>query len=176
MNQKNKRYRAMQKYFSYEKVSESVAMEKPFPLHFENDNYICFCNGYSIILSKEKYPDMKLYEGNPYPQIETIISSIRELQENEYDISSKLKEAAEQGYKFKKSETGNKFQYLLQYDGAYFKIGILDSAYRIIDNGKNPLVYKKKEKYAPLIIKNDIGICIILPLIAYENSTKIIIN
>ena len=60
MNQKNKRYRAMQKYFSYEKVSESVAMEKPFPLHFENDNYICFCNGYSIILSKEKYPDMKL--------------------------------------------------------------------------------------------------------------------
>ena len=40
-----------------------------------------------------------------------------------------------------KSEVGPKFKYLLKYDGTYYKVGLLDMTYGLINDSKKSMVY-----------------------------------
>lgn len=75
-----------------------------------------------------------------------------------------IAEAKSQSYKLKKAEVGPGHQYLMQYHGAYFKIGLIDATFGIIDNGEPATVYHNKGPRNKLTIVNDIGICVIMPV------------
>lgn len=171
------RYAAMKKYFSY--TDHAVkAYKMPCAIDFEGEKHISFCNGYSIALTKEPAGEIELFESpGSYPKVGKYITY--DGKPKEIDFNRVLAVAKSQGYKLNKTEIkpGDCFRYLLRYDGAYYKTGLLDAAYSIINNGgKAAAWHKRGDKTAPLVIKNDIGICVILPVNKIVERDKIIIS
>lgn len=156
------RYAAMKKYFSYVK-NVNIACTMPCVVDFEGEKYTSFINGYSIALTKETSGEMELFkESEKYFKVHKTITYDGEAKE--IDINKIITEAKSKGYKLKKSEVeqnGN-FKYVLHYDNAYFKIGLLDSTYSIINNGEKATVWHSRKNW-PMIIKNDLGVCVVLP-------------
>ena len=171
------RYKAMKKYFSYAD-NAFKAYKMPCAIDFEGEKYISFCNGYSIVLTKEPAGEIALFENlGDYPQTGKYITYDGE--PKEFDFNRILAEAKAQGYKLKKTEAagGHGCKYLLYYDGTYYKIGLLDAAYSVInDGGKAAAWHKSGVKTAPLVIKNGIGICLILPVSNILERDKVIVS
>ena len=159
------RYAAMKKYFSYVKSNGNKIFEKPCVIDFEGKKHTSFVNGYSIALTKEKSGEMELFkETDKYLDVEKMI--VFDGKEKEVDFNKIIAEAKSKGYKLKKSEVENSedFKYVLHYDGAYYKIGLLDATYNIINDGEKATVYHKDgSENSPIVIKNSIGICVVLP-------------
>ena len=86
------------------------------------------------------------------------------------DLNTILAKAKAKGYKYKKSEIeiGQDFQYVFKYKEGYFKVGLLDQGFSIIDDGKEAEVYYNGAK-GLLFIKTSIGIAGILPFNPMEN-------
>lgn len=158
------RYAAMKKYFSYTNAIRK-AFTMPCVIDFEREKYTSFINGCSLALTKEKSGEMELFnDSSLYFDVEKVIQYRGE--KREVDFNKVMAEAKSKGYKLKKSEVeiGEDFKYLLRYDNAYFKIGLLDATYRIINDGEKAMVWHLEgNKTAPMIIKNKIGVCLILP-------------
>jgi len=160
------RYAAMKKYFSYIKGNGNKACTMPCQIDFDGKKYTSFINGFSIALTKETSGEMELFEdADKYLNVEKMITFDGE--EKEIDFNKIIAEAKSKGCKLKKSEVeqGNDFKYVFHYDNAYFKVGLLDSTYSIINNGEKATVWHhgNRKEYSPIIIKNDIGICVVLP-------------
>lgn len=159
------RYAAMKKYFSYVK-NENSACTMPCVIDFEGEKYTSFVNGYSIALTKETSGEIELLE-NPdkYLNVQNMI--VFDGEEKEIDFNEIIAEAKSKGYKLKKSEVeaGGDFRYIFHYDDAYFKIGLLDTTYSIINDGEKATVWHHgmRKKIAPMVIKNSLGICLLLP-------------
>lgn len=131
---KKQRYAAMKKYFSYVK-SMIPACTMPCVIDFEGEKHTSFVNGYSIALTTETSGEMELFEDtDKYMQVGKMITYDGETKE--IDFSKVIAEAKSKGYKLKKSEveTNEDFKFVLHYDDAYFKIGLLDSTYSIIND------------------------------------------
>ena len=80
------------------------------------------------------------------------------------DFKRIFAEVKTRGYKLNKTEF-RKGEYLMRYDGAYFKLALLDSTFAIIDNGEETIAFKPSgANRKPLVIKNDIGIAVIMPI------------
>ena len=86
------------------------------------------------------------------------------------DFNKIFAEADSRGYRLTKSEVGHKFKYLLKYDGTYYKVGLLDMTYGLINDGKEAMVYHPDGERKPLTIKNDIGICVIMPVYFHDGD------
>ena len=65
---------------------------------------------------------------------------------------------------FQKRELSPDFDFLLYYDKSYYKLGLVHATYTIIDDGDLSIVYHQGENISPLVISNDIGLCIIMPM------------
>lgn len=53
----------------------------------------------------------------------------------------------------------------MRYDGAYFKLALLDSTFAIIDNGDEVEVSKPSgQNRRPMVIRNSIGIAVVMPI------------
>lgn len=159
------RYAAMKKYFSYVK-NGNPACTMPCVIDFEGEKYTSFVNGYSIALTKETSGEMELFENpNKYLNVEEMV--VFDGEEKEIDFNAIIAEAKSKGYKLKKSEVeqGGDFKYAFHYDNAYFKVGLLDSTYCIIDDGEKATVWHpgSRKEYSPIIIRNNIGVCVVLP-------------
>lgn len=159
------RYAAMKKYFSYVK-NNNKALEKPCVIEFEGEKYTSFINGYSIALTRETSGEMELFgDSDKYLNVEKMVMFDGE--EKEIDFNEIIAEAKSKGYKLKKSEVeqGNDFKYVFHYDNAYFKVGLLDSTYSIINDGEKATVWHpgNRKEYSPIIIRNNIGVCVVLP-------------
>lgn len=169
------RYAAMEKYFSYVK-NGNPACTMPCVVDFKGEKYTSFVNGYSIALTKETSGEMELFE-NPdnYLNVQKMI--VFDSEEKKIDFSEIIAKAKSKGYKLKKSEVeqNEDFKYVFHYDNAYFKIGLLDSTYSIISNGEKATVWHpgKQKEYTPIIIKNNIGVCVILPFNYDENKYNV---
>ena len=160
------RYAAMKKYFSYSKGNENRAYTMPCVIDFKGKKYTSFINGYSMALTTEKSGEMKLFEEpEKYLKVEKIIAFDGE--EKEIDFNKIIAEAKSKGYKLKKSEVekGDDFKYVLHYDNAYFKIGLLDATYSIINDGGKSVVWHpgSRKEISPVIIENSLGVCMVLP-------------
>lgn len=156
-----KRYTAMKKYFSYAGTVRE-ALQKPCPVEFEGQRYTSFCNSYSLALTTESTGEMELCrEPDRYPDVSRLIRFNGD--ERKIDFAKVLAEAKSKGYKLKKSEFFNN-TFLMHYDGAYFRMILLDSTFGIINDGKEATIYHEKNSLRPLTIKNDIGICVIMPV------------
>lgn len=176
-----KRYSAMKKYFTLTKAC-NAACEKPCVIDFEGQKYTSFVNGYSMALTTETAGQMEHFEDvNNYLNVSKMITY--DGTKREVDFTKVLAEAKSKGYKIKKSEVevGKDFKYVMHYDGAYYKIGLLDATYSIIDNGEKAEVYHQDgKKTSPIVIKNDIGVALVLPVKynakAFQNDGKIVIE
>lgn len=160
------RYTAMKKYFSYIKGNGNKACTLPCIIDFKGKTYTSFINGYSIALTTESSGELELFEDpDKYLNVEKMI--VFDGEEKEIDFNKIISEAKSKGYKLKRSEVeqnGN-FKYIFHYDNAYFKIGLLDAAYSIINDGEKATVWHPgdRKKYSPIIIKNSLGVCLVLP-------------
>lgn len=159
-----RRYSAMKKYSKYAGAIRET-LQKPCEIEFEGEKYISFCNSYSLAFTTESIGEIELFdEPERYPDVARLVSFTGE--ERKLDIRKIIAEAKSLGYKVRKSEYfGNK--YLLKYDGAYFRIILLDTTFSIIDDGEIPTVYHVKDSVRPMVIKNDLGVCMIMP-VRYE--------
>ena len=165
------RYAAMKKYFSYVKIVNRVCMV-PCVIDFKGEKYTSFINGYSIALTTETSGEMELFEEpEKYLNVEKMI--VFDGEEREIDFNKIIAEAKSKGYKLKKSEVeqGDDFKYIFHYDNAYFKVGLLDSTYSIINDGEKVTVWHpgNNKRVSPIIIKNSLGIGVILPF-NYDNE------
>lgn len=160
------RYAAMKKYFSYIKGNGNPACTMPCVIDFEGEKYTSFINGYSIALTKEASGEIELFE-NPDKYLNVQKMIVFDGEEKEIDFNEIIAEARSKGYKLKKSEVeqNEDFKYVFHYDNAYFKVGLLDSTYSIINDGEKAAVWHpgNKKEYSPIIIRNNIGVCVVLP-------------
>lgn len=156
-----KRYTAMKKYFSYHNSGREI-LQKPCPIEYEGQQYTSFTNSWSLALTTEPIGEIDICsEPERYPDIRRIISFDGE--EREIDFADVFARAKSRGYKLNKSGFSSN-QYLMHYDGAYFRLALLDATYGIIDNGTKATVYHAPNSIRPLTIKTEIGICVIMPI------------
>lgn len=153
------RYAAMKKYFNYADSVREVC-QKPAKIIFEDVEYTAFTDAYSLVLTTESSGEIELYELDNYPDVTRLVSF--EGEERQIDIGKVIAKAKSEGYKLLKREYfANRC--LFHYGGTYFRIALLDVAYKIIANGGECTVYHR-EGLNPMVIKNDIGICVVMPI------------
>lgn len=157
-----KRYAAMKRYFGYHKPAREI-LQKPCEIEFEGTKYISFCNTWSLAMTTEDCGEIELVEDvDRYPDVTRLLrfDGIKK----KIDFRKVIAEATAKGYKLTNGEIGSKFRYLMHYDGTYYKLGLIDATYRIIDNGVPPITYHPDGIRMPLTIKNDIGLCMVMPV------------
>lgn len=157
-----KRYSAMKKYFTLSDHVRDIC-QKPCEVTFEGKNYISFTDSFSIIITTEGVGELELFDNKDgrYPDVHRFIKFEGEPQK--INMNAILAEAKSQGYKLKKYEYFSNHS-LLRYDGAFFRIPLIDAAYGIIADDSEVEVYHGNSYMKPLIIKNDIGIAVIMPI------------
>ena len=171
------RYSAMKKYFTYIKTSR-VCCLKPSVIEFEGKNVTSFCNSYSLALTSEPCGSIELFtdsDGN-YPNVGNLVR--RESDGVKIDICKAVAEAKSLGYKRTKKEV-NGGDFMFHYNGAYFRAGLLEATYSIIDDGEKATVYHGGRNVSPIVIENNIGLCLVLPVkcdmdFIKENEIKIV--
>lgn len=178
---KKKRYTAMNRFFKYVTQNNPALLSPCRDVEVStgilSGKYNCFCDSYSIVLTAEDIGEIKPYntDKGKYFDIEKLLcGNINDLHISRIDFNSVLAKAKSLGYKLIKSEVSGNYEYILKYkpfddkDSAYFKIGLFDKAFSIIDDGKPCEVYYMNRK-APLFIKSSIGLCLVLPINASED-------
>ena len=156
------RYTAMKKYFSYVKHGREI-LQKPCIVEYEGKPYTSFCNSYSLALTSEPCGAIELCtEPERYPNVAQIVRFGNE--ERIIDFTKVFADAKSLGYRLNKGEVGSKFKYLMKYGNAYYKLGLIDATYSIVDDGKAAEVYHSTERVSPITIRNEIGVCTIMPM------------
>lgn len=155
-----KRYSAMKRYLKT--ISESrPILTKPCPVEFEGKQYNSFTNSYSLVLTTESCGEIAMCEEpERYPDVTRLIPSGGE--EGKIDFNRVLAEAKSKGYKYTKNAIHSN-EYLMCYNGGYFRMALIDITYGIIDNGEATDVLFNG-KLRPLTIQNELGVGIILPI------------
>ena len=162
-----KRYKAMERYFKNTKDTRE-GMKKPCRnVSVNGKNYNSFIDGCCITLTTEDIGNIEEYDnsGNTYFKVGKMMDFSKTKETKNVNVSEILARAKSKGYRYKKSEydiSGN-FEYVLKVNDAYVKIGLIDKAFSIIDDGNNAELYYTSSK-SPIILKNDIGIALVLPV------------
>ena len=164
-----KRYTAMKKYFGYVNQSREV-LQKPCVIEFEDKPYTCFTNSWSLVLTTEDTGEIELYDQSigKYPEVGRLIRF--DGLKKKIDFNAVIAEARSKGYKLTKSEVNPGYRYLMCYDDTYYKLGLIDITYRIIDNGEPAMTYHPYGERMPLTIQNDLGLAIIMPVYIKDKS------
>lgn len=158
-----KRYTAMKKYFSYVNQSREV-LQKPCVIEFEDKPYTCFTNSWSLVMTTEDTGEIELFDQSigRYPEVGRLIHF--DGLKKKIDFGDVIAKAKAEGYKLNKTEVGPGFKYLMLYDDTYYKIGLLDITYRVIDTGDPAMTYHPFNRKAPLTFQNDLGLGVIMPV------------
>ncbi len=168
----------MKRYFKYKDKNRNLAFNLPCKnIKVNGKIYNSFIDGYSFVLTSESIGEIESYNNskNAYPNVEKMVD-FSSYDRSTLNIDEILAEAKSKGYQYKKSEIGdNESKYFLHYKNIYLKIGLIDKAYSIIDDGKIATVYYKNEK-SPLFIETNMGIAAVLPCIKVKTNEKIIIE
>lgn len=164
-----KRYAAMKKYFGYH-TSARECLQKPCKIKFEGDDYISFTNSWSLILTKEDCGEIELFneENGKYPDVGRLLRF--DGVKKKIDYRKVIAEATSKGYKLVKSEVDHRFKYLMLYDDTYYKLGLIDASFSIIDNGDIPITHHPYGEKMPLTIQNSLGICMIMPVFMHDGQ------
>lgn len=161
-----KRYAAMKRYFKYPMQNNPVLQMPCKDIVVHGEKYNSFTDGYTLVLTTESIGELESYDNskNTYFKLESMVDFSLAKSIEEIDLNKILTEAKSKGYKYKKSEIGigQDFQYIFKYKDGYFKVGLLDQAFSIINDGEKAEVYYTGAK-SLLLIKTTIGIAGILP-------------
>lgn len=158
-----KRYTAMKKYFTYIKSAREI-LQKPCPVEYNGKQYTSFTNGHSLALTTESCELLEMFtDTDRYPDVTRLIRD-----EGIYEkihFGKIFADAKSQGYSLKKSEFDtHKYKYLMRYNGAYFKLGLVDATLSIIDDGEEAVIYHNQNNRSPITIKTSVGICTVMPM------------
>ena len=172
------RYSAMKRFFRFANKNGREALKKPCKdIEYNGKLYNCFIDDYCFAVTTESIGNMENYDNSnkDYFNVGLIIRFNGDMEK--LDLNKILAIAKSKGYKFKKSEIdANNALYYLKYREAYYKIGLLDKAFSIINDEKESEVYYSGKKNV-LIIKNSIGIAGICPIRLKDDiGSKIIIE
>ena len=150
-------------------------LQKPSIVEFQGDNYTSFCNSYSIALTKEPCGAIELYTNTErYPNVARLIT--KKGNAGKINFAKVTAEAKSRGYKLIKNEVdSHKFKFLLHYKNTYFKLGLVDATFSIINDGELATVYIGDDERSPLTMETSIGICTIMP-ISLGDGDRIIIH
>lgn len=155
-----KRYAAMKRYLKTITESRPI-LTKPCEVEFEGKKYNSFTNSYSLILTKESCGELEMCdEPARYPDVTRLIN--RDGDVEKVDFNKVLAKAKSKGYKYTKNAIHSN-EYLMKYNGSYFRMALVDITYGILDEGKEIDVYFNSNT-RPITIENDLGIGIILPI------------
>lgn len=156
-----KRYSAMKKYFKYADSPREVC-QRPCVVEFEGKEYTSFTNSYSLAITTEDIGEIELFdtENGTYPDISRLVSFSGD--EGVINFAKVIAEAKMQGYKLRKPQFFSN-GYLMHYKEAYYRIPLVETTYNIIAEDDEATVYYTG-KHRPLVIKNDIGVAVILPV------------
>ena len=154
------RYSAMKKYFTYADSIREVC-QKPAKVEYGDKEYTAFTDAYSLVLTTEPTGEIELVDENlTYPNVGRLIHFDGE--ERRFDVGKVIAKAKSEGYKLLKREYFAN-HCLFHYNGTYFRIAILENAYKIIANGGESSVFHAGG-INPMTIKNELGICVIMPI------------
>lgn len=172
------RYLAMQRFFRFANKNEREVLKKPCKdIEYNGKLYNCFIDGCCFVITTENIGNMENYDNSnkDYFNIAGFISFNGDMEK--LDLNNILAVAKSKGYKFKKSEIDtNNALYFFKYKESYYKIGLLDKAFSIINDGEEAEVYYSGKNNV-LIIKNSIGIAGICPMKLKDDiDSKIIIE
>lgn len=161
------RYAAMKRYFKY-----TDEIDKRLSMPCIIDDKACFVDGFTAVKTSESIGDITPFEGeyfdlNAIMRVEGTCDRLEEINFNDV-----LAEAKSKGYRFKKNEIyrGDSFTTVFFYNGAYFKVGLLDQAFSIINDNDKARVYSSGKATAPIKIITSIGECILLPVRVKEDE------
>lgn len=176
-SEKKERFAAMKRYFRYS-YDNREALNKPcenveLNTFLVSGKYNCFVDGYSFVCTTEGLGTLEKFDTSKekYFDMNNLLS-VKDYETERIDIRKILADAKSKGYKFKKDEVvrNGDFTYLFKYKPmknfpsyGYFKIGLLEKAYSIIDDGEPAEVYFTGNK-SLLFIKTSIGVCGVLPV------------
>lgn len=157
------RYAAMKRYFKYSSTARESLM-RPCKVVVEGEDYTSFCNSYSLVLTVEDTGEMQLFDESmgTYPDVARLI--FFDGKEGEIDFNKVFAEAKSKGYKLKQNEVNGQAHFYMHYQGAYYKIGLIDISYNIINDGKPATAYKKEGPYQKLTVTSDYGTAVIMPV------------
>ena len=165
----------MKRYFKYPSQNNPTLQKPCKDVTVHGEKYNSFIDGYTLVLTTESVGEMESYDNsnNTYFKLDSMVDFSLAKSVEEMDLNTILAEAKAKGYKYKKSEIGigQDFQYVFKYKEGYFKVGLLDKAFSIIDDGKEAEVYYNGAK-GLLFIKTSIGIAGILPFNPMENMEE----
>ena len=168
-----KRYSAMKRYFKFKDRNAAKSWQVPcMDINVHGERYNSFVDGYSIVLTKESIGEMESYDNskNDYFKMDKMIDFSSANSIEKVNLNKILAEAKANGYKYKMSELASgEFTYYFRYKEGFYKVGILDQAYSIINDGEEAEVYYSGAKNV-LLIKTNIGIAGILPF--YHNNAN----
>lgn len=172
------RYSAMKRFYRFANKNGGEALKKPYKdLEYNGKLYNCFIDYYCFAVTTESIGNMENYDNSnkDYFNVSKIITFNGDMEK--LDLNKILAIAKSKGYKFKKSEIdANNASYYLKYKEAYYKIGLLDKAFSIINDEEEAEVYYSGKNNV-LIIKNSIGIAGICPIRLKDDiGSKIIIE
>lgn len=177
-----KRYSAMKRYFKYVGGFDD-RLFYPYKnllveIRGEQKEMNCFLNGHSFVLTPENIGNMEYFssvaDGKEYFNVQSMLNI--PFNYEEVDLNKVLSAAKAKGYKYKGSELDNwKFTYAWHYKDAYFKVGILDQAYAIVNDGQKSKIYYTSG-VSPLYIETSIGLACILPMHWDTGVGKIVIE
>lgn len=164
-----KRYAAMKKYFNYH-TSSRECLQKPCRVEFEGKDYISFTNSWSLVLTKEDHGEIELFneENGKYPNVTRLLKF--DGVAKKIDFAKVIAEAKSKGYRLSKKEVESTFKYLMHYDGTYYKIGLIDATFSVIDDGDIAVTYHPDGEKMPLTIQNSLGFCIIMPVYLHDGE------
>lgn len=156
------RYSAMKKYFGYVKTSRAICM-KPSSIEFEGREMTSFCNSYSLALTKESCGSMEMFgeADGTYPDVGRMIK--REGTPVTVDLCEVIADAKSKGYKLTKSEVNGE-TFVVRHNGTFYRLGLIDATYSIINDGEPVTIYHSGDKFSPMTIENKFGVCLVLPV------------
>lgn len=175
------RYAAMKRYFKYSDPNKDKRIAYPCK-DIEVNNFIvngkfnCFADGCSIVLTTEDIGELEDFEsvtgGQDYYNIGNFIGNYNN-DPQEVNINEVIAKAKSMGYKFSKEEIeygcNGMPKYLWKFGDIYGKIGILDQAFSIINDGESAKVWAYNPK-APILIGTSIGFALVLPIVLKEEE------
>lgn len=162
------RFGAMKRYFKYT-TSSIEALTKPAVVEIDGSVYTSFCNSYSLALTTESTGPIELFDDvDRYPKVANLVKY--DGKSDVVNFNEALATAKSKGYSLIKKEFSNNFKYVFKYADTYFKVGLLDLTYGIIDNGCDATVYHKGTN-SPITIITDVGICVVMPVRLAEKAS-----
>lgn len=159
------RYSAMKRFFKY---VNSTLPAFNFPCEnvvVQGKTYTSFLDGYCFALTTESIGEIEPFDAekarSSYPDVSKYVSS-DVLKSGKINLSKAIAMANAKGYSYKKDEVADNWKYSFSLYDAFFKVGLVDKVFSIINDGE-PAEFYYAGPVSLLLIKTSIGIGGILP-------------